>query len=249
MSHHLFSTRDSVRGLKVFVASKLPEIPSSHLSEALASAFGFRTNAALSHALKEADSIALPLPNSSAFLARLADLGYPKIARGWRGFPNFLSNGAEPIPKYTSTRARAWRNLMVAGINEGLRQRKFGLGPNDNFWDTADTLSSRQFESIGELDFILDHDLPATVTISDAGWGELSIHVGVNVRERSALSAYGARLDVADAIAAGWVERKLGVWLQNSGRPTLICRRALVDRIARIDVKPAGYSDVGKLMM
>lgn len=51
-----------------------------------------------------------------------------------------------------------------------------------------------------------------------------------------------------DAVAHGWLERRLGVWIQGGGE-SFSCRRAMQPRIAELAIEPAGYSDQGSFFM
>lgn len=78
------------------------EAPSSHLTEALAAALGFKSHAALNaHLAKEASGDAWIKPLSDeAFLARLSELGSP--IEDWRGFSSFRSEAViyEDEPRF-----------------------------------------------------------------------------------------------------------------------------------------------------
>lgn len=76
--------------------------------------------------------------------------------------------------EYKSSRDMAWRNLIVLTINAGIEQKLFSLRPDDNRWPGADKRESWLY------DFLLPNGLPAKGCVSDAGWGELSIHAAVN---------------------------------------------------------------------
>lgn len=86
----LLLNSENARRLKSQIRS-VYEIPSSHLSEAIASALGFRTNAALLTAISELPDTAITTTlNDEAFIARLSDLGH-SLDREWRGFASFAS--------------------------------------------------------------------------------------------------------------------------------------------------------------
>lgn len=86
----LLLNSENVRRLKSQIRS-VYEIPSSHLSEAIASALGFKTNAALLTALSESPDTAIATTlKDEPFIARLSDLGL-SLDREWRGFASFAS--------------------------------------------------------------------------------------------------------------------------------------------------------------
>jgi hypothetical protein len=73
-----FLTQDNCDFVKRRLRQDLPSIKSAHLTEALASALGFRTNAALRVALPSQDAERPPLIriDTALWLARLRELGY-----------------------------------------------------------------------------------------------------------------------------------------------------------------------------
>ena len=141
------------------------------------------------------------------------------------------------VSVYSSLRKKAWRNVMVAAINEGLRMGLFGLAPNDNQWHGNGASREVLF------DFLLPNHFPARCRIADIGHGELSVNVLVSPGD-GRIPCMGATFRDGEAIASGWLERKLGAWLQTT--PELFrCRRHLVLALAGMTVAPAGYSDSG----
>lgn len=64
-------------------------VRSSHLSEALASALGFRTHAALLAALNGRTTVEVPKPSNARMVQRLYELGYTSIEQGQRIVPEF----------------------------------------------------------------------------------------------------------------------------------------------------------------
>jgi hypothetical protein len=134
---------------------------------------------------------------------------------------------------------------MVAAINAGLEQGVFGLGETENHWEGHST--NYRFD-IGPI--------PAIASASDAGWGEVGIHVAlwpnknaehVNVAFLVCKCGWGSL--PGDVFAMGWLERKNGKWLQSSGGRSLKCRKFRRDEVAAIRVKANGYADKGKFMM
>lgn len=243
--------------LKKLARTALPEVKSAHLSEALASAVGYGTHAALRADLPaQATDPAIVLLDEQRFATRLSELGYPApTAFSFEAFtePRFsvdrtagrrkridyerqfahvdgvisttsFSNGPHA---YNSARGKAWRNLMVAVINEGLRRKLFSLRYDDNRWTPDDSRpgmrSSFTFEFAGPAQLLL------RVTVADISFGEL-------------------RFDVtslpAGVSGTAFLERARGAWLQSSDS-LLRVTRPLTARLASEDVTPLGYGDRG----
>ena len=238
-------TGEKVSGLKKALIREKPGVRSSHLTEAIAAALGFGTNAALRVAV--AGHCADPpivLLDESAFDRRLQAFGYGAAAFRFDGVDNAdLISTLDPRDsaiRYRGERSRAWRNLMVCGINEGLQRKLFTLLPDDNRWAAGE----------GEgcmFDFSLPNGLPARGYVSDAGFAELNVHVAVNPKGAWARTSNGG-FHAGDAFAAGWLERKRGAWLQSS-TSRFNCRRNLVQALASIMVEPRGFGDRGRVIM
>lgn len=142
-----------------------------------------------------------------------------------------------------SLRRDAWRNMMVAGINEALDRKLFTLAPGDRWSRT-----SRFERSEGKIYRFAFNGILAVAYVNDAGHDELVFHVALWPTaecERWIQCSNGGRL-CGEAWALGWLERRDGVWLQvSSGRPSFTCRQ---DRLASIAVMKAaakGYADSG----
>src|SRR5579885_3304219 len=139
-------TVESHHQLKRTLRSTYPAYGSAHVSEALASALGFGSNAALLEHLRNVERDGFPefiLLDGNAFRRRLGELGYAsasEIRPEVFATLNVEGDGAALVDttpasafdiQYRSQRARAWRNAMVAAINAGLEQRLFSLRPGD----------------------------------------------------------------------------------------------------------------------
>jgi hypothetical protein len=114
-----------------------------------------------------------------------------------------------------SERRKAWRNMLVAGLNEALRLGRITLDPKNEPDETP-------------FDFTLA-GLPARGFVRSISYGEVSVEVFVNYKTilvpRWLLVPLrpGATAFTYDAWANGWLERLTGKWLQCSGgRP--LCR-------------------------
>lgn len=219
---------------------------SSHLSEALAAAVGRRTHASLLAELPafQADP-PIELLDDNRFTHRLRELGY-EVEDDF-SFEFLKSAGVistldlrGPDIEYTNSRAKAWRNLMVYGINAGIAQKHFSLRPDDNRWPGS--------KNDGHIyDFDLPGNIPARAYVRDIGHGELAVHVAAYPNGNK-LKAGNARFSAGEAFAAGWIERQRGAWLQSSSE-LFNCRRNLLTELASLDVEPLGYGDRGQVIM
>jgi hypothetical protein len=261
----LVLTSDNHRALKRALIRALPRCGSSHLSEALASALGFGSNAALLVRVEQMTCEAFPefaLLDESAFKKRLADLGYdvdriiePKMFNkiGMSEDGSILVK-TEPSSaakiKYRAMRHRAWRNIMVAAINAALEQKLLSLKPGDNRWPGASRKDTRGLTEGYVFRFIFGNSIPAVGYIGDAGFDEISIHAALWPTEEGEhrVAAYNVGFRAGEAFAQGWLERLKGAWLQSSN--TLFsCRKARVTMIAETSVVPRGFGDRGHVIV
>ena len=248
----------SVAGLatiKPRVRALLPGVSSSHVSEALAAAAGFRTHAALQAVQLDAgpDDVAL---SDERFTARLDELGH---RAAWPGFAVIEREvlAASPLK---STRARAWRNVMAAAVNAGLKRGLFSLDPKAPHWPGHAETPPTDRASV-EFEALLLGGMPARVYVGDLGSGELSVHVVLwpkpgttAIRDGFHQAAPRGEVD-----AAGWLERRKGAWLQTSHRERdgrtvhhegmLAIKRHRLDQVAGATVMPLGFADGGKFFM
>lgn len=250
----------NVRVVKRALAKQyeLTDICSSHLSEALACALGYAKNASLVAELRKNDpDPEIRLLDDQAFLDRLVSLGHADDPDArihgvfdWLGLGKDILIETEPPSaldiEYKSARSRAWRNVMVATVNEGLRRKLFSLRPGDNRWPGYTPDPSR--ESKGHLfDFTLDGDIPTRGYISDAGFDELNIHVALWPNGTWVRTGNGG-FHAGEVFATSWLERRNGAWLQTSMH-SFKCRRAHLDRIAGLSIRPFGFGDRGRVIM
>lgn len=245
-----FVSAASVRHLKLRAKQKAPTIPSAHLSEALASALGFNTNASLRSALAGKATAAAQPPSNARMVARLQQLGH-QVRPGANLVPDLqawvhpFSGARVPMPNRQSARWRVWRNIMVSAINAGLEQGLFGLSPGENWWPGG-APSSHACKS-HTYEFRIAPDLPARASVDAHAGEELKINVQVVPRKGAGEPSFEDGLESASATANGWLERSLGVWLQN-GAHDVHCKANLKPMLANLQVVPAGYADIGKLM-
>lgn len=244
-----FVSAAAVRNLKHFAQNRISGISSSHLSEALASALGFKTYAALRAALEGHTTIEVPKPSNTRMVRRLQAFGY-NVPADLRLVPEFEHSYTPfktlPLRKQRSARWMGWRNLMVAAINAGLEQRLFGLEPLDNWWPGGNPhsqLCERHLYRFGLKD---GHTAVATVDVISGD--ELSIHVVLNPQDDGVEPDRFYGLRDGDAYAHAWVERRLGVWIQDGGED-FSCRRATLPWLGQLKIDPLGYSDQGSFFM
>lgn len=130
----------AIADLKQVLRKAFPEVKSSHLTEAIAASMGFRTHAALIAMANETKSDPpIVSIHPELFEKRLFDLGYTETPgklslqfsihhKKCRHAIQILDSRSSEI-EYKSARSKAWRNLMVLAVNEGLRQKLFSLPP------------------------------------------------------------------------------------------------------------------------
>src|SRR3546814_17947008 len=73
---------------------------------------------------------------------------------------------------------------------------------------------------------------------------ELSIHVLLDPRNEQVEADFNDGLNDGTACAHGWLERRLGAWIQDGGEE-FSCKRAMKARVAAVKIKPPGYADQG----
>ncbi|EIU1669058.1 hypothetical protein [Pseudomonas aeruginosa] len=223
-------------------------IASSHLSEGVAASLGFKTYAALRTALLDCPTAEAERPSNFLLVQRLRHLGYdvpedlelvPEFDRSYSPFKHF------PLRPKQGVRWWAWRNLMVAAINAGLEQRLFGLSPSDNWWSGGAPNSHNCVRT--SYQFALNA-VPVVASVDAISGDELSISVVLNPKRDDIQPEWYCGLRDGDAVAHGWMERRLGAWIQDGGE-SFSCKRAIQSRIAELAIEPSGYSDQGSFFM
>ncbi|MCH8863535.1 MAG: hypothetical protein IID51_13665 [Proteobacteria bacterium] len=192
-----------------------------------------------------------PYVSNGMFIAAAIHLGFKIKKVGPNAYLNISSRepgerkqgrGRSRIAGYVGgkTRVTAWRNLMIAGINAGLKQGVFGLGVDQNYW-----------EGDGPVYRFVFADLPAIASVSDAGHGELLVKVAVEPTKEAErfIPCFNAGLAAGEAFASGYLERKNGKWLQTPHKPCNAFRRDILPIIAEASQEPDGYDDHGRFMM
>lgn len=247
-SSTFFVSEAAVRHFKSIATRRISGVSSSHLSEGIASALGFKTYAALRAALEGKKTVEVQKPSNALLVARLQSLGYselpedfhvlPELDQSYSPFRNF------PLRKPRGPRWLAWRNLIVAAVNAGLAQNLFGLAPGENWWEEADALSggrSATYEfSCGGV--------PAIASVTGISGDELSVHAVLKPRADLEDPSRFFGLKDGDAFARCYVERRLGAWIQEGGHD-LSCKRAAQSFLSRLRLEPSGYADHGSFIM
>jgi len=259
-------TVSGIHNAKRALQAHFPNDKSAHLTEALAAACGFKTNAALLAAMKSVNPVDpdYVLLDEKAFIARHEVLngkaGTSDICRF--SFDHLLYPDSSEIVKTRSshkidysksTRKRAWRNAMVAGINAGLGMRLFSVRPDDNRWPGATRDRFNRSEpfvyrfSIGSI--------PAIASVHNAGFDELSIHVALWPAPDGErwVRTVNAGFHAGELFASGWLERRDGAWLQVSSDSgtgwSFACRKHRLIDAAAIEISPNGYADHGSFKL
>ncbi len=245
-----FVSETALRNLKQRSQRRVSGVSSSHLSEGVAAALGFRTHAALRAALAGRATAEVQKPSNRRLAERLRQLGYANMPSDLRLLPE-LDRSYSPFRTYPLRRQRgmrwtAWRNLLVAAINAGLEQRLFGLSPGEDWWPGADPHGSGGVRHIYR--FVFDGATPAVASIRAISGDELSIHVILNPRGADVEPDLSSGIKDGDAFARCWLERRLGAWIQDGGED-FSCKRAVQSRVAGAKVGTMGYSDQGSFIM
>ncbi len=245
-----FVSEAAVRNLKQIAAKRVPSISSAHLSEGVAAALGFRTQAALRSALAGRPTVQVQKPKNARLVERLRQFGYgdlpddlnllPELDCSYSPFRN------DPLRTRRGIRWYAWRNLLVAAINAGLEQRQFGLSPGEDWWPGAEPKGNGGRRGI--FRFTLENEMPAIASVDAISGGELSFYVVLNPKHEGVEPEVFSGFRDGDAVARCWLERKLGAWIQD-GNTELSCRRPLLPWLAGLAIEPEGYGDLGSFIM
>ena len=242
-----FVSEAALRNLKLNAQHGVSGISSSHLSESIATALGFKTHAALRAALAGHATAEVQKPNNAQLVQRLQALGYA-VPDNLHLLPEFKETitpfKAYPLRKKRGVRWWAWRNLMVSAINAGLEQRLFGLSPDENWWPGAVPEEGER----GIYHFVFDREFPAMASVDAVRGDELSISVVLRPKKPDVVPMWYSSFGSGDAVAHGWLERRMGSWIQDGGED-FRCRRALQSRVADALITSAGFADQGAFFL
>ena len=96
--------------------------------------------------------------------------------------------------------------------------------------------------------YLLNNEIPAVVSVDAISGDELSISVVLNPKNPENPPYSFSGLSEGDATAHGWVERRLGAWLQDGGEQ-FSCKRILLPQLSKLTIEPLGYSEQGSFIM
>ena len=253
-------SKPSLSAIKKALRTNFINEQSSHLTEALAYSLGFNSNAALLTAVAEyTEDPPIQILDTERFVAKLVQFGYqPDVEFDFEylhtaeGLIIKTKLYADSSVEYKTVRQRAWRNLLVCAINEGINRKIFSLRPGDNRWDDTKSNDPEEKNSHNKdngffYDFNLPNGLPARGYVNALGWGgELEIRTAVFPKGYSLSSSF-AGFAAGEAVACAWLEREEGAWLQTAV-DQFHCRTSLVTTLASLIVQPIGYGDMGRVM-
>ena len=249
-------SNDVLKTAKKQLAIWYPQASSSAVTEALARALGYRTNAALRAAMKapsqELEKIRLFEPG--LFIERLRELsdGAVPIHGEEKLIDLDVSLGEMESDDIFPTRRRkrakdevptapldvAWQRIMVAAANAGIRQGRFTMRAG----------RKPETDETGWYEFEIDgHPARCRYTIM-APKSELQLDVmiwPVKPGDEAATTGFASWRHLGEVIAVGWFERTHGSWLQ--ANPILKCRnpkRLLTVQAFQME-RPLGFAPLG----
>ena len=230
-----------------------PEVKSSHLSEALAAALGYKTHASvLKYAEEfdpEEDELEVVGISKSSFYDRLRTLGASFTEDSGDDLFELPLHPEYPSPlgdhdlrtgpdvAYTKPKAKAWRNLMVASINAGLEQGHFSLRKGDNRWSETDP-------DKGHIYRFFFACFPALCCVKNAGNGELSFHAVVFPEPDAEQWLFVPQLGLSGGEAYGmaWLEREKEARLETS-MGFFKSRQVAQSTLAALEIETKGYAE------
>jgi hypothetical protein len=131
-------------------------------------------------------------------------------------------------------RKRVQRNILTVAVNTALTQRTIGPKDGENFWIGAPKSVDHIFQ------FVFPGGIPAACYVHDLG-GELAFHVALwPHRDLSRLACSNANQDAGEVFVTGWLERRLGPWLQDAYCNAWIPKERLY-QLAGLNIEPVGY--------
>lgn len=248
-------SESSVFSVKKALLAEYPGLGSGHLSESLAAALGYQTNAALRAALRSYENDPpIVFLSDERFQARLNALAQTNIEH-WFGFTQSDAiiqteddNWQATEIQYKTKRQKAWRNLMVAAINAAIEQKLTSLRPGDNRWAGGNPGGFNGSEEGCIFEFDLSDGTPCQGHLRDIGTNELEVKVAIKPKANwHSYDFIGGRYSCGPVIAMSWLERYRGAWLQ-SADTMFYCQQSYLDSLSELRIEPMGYGDRGRLM-
>jgi hypothetical protein len=86
------------------------------------------------------------------------------------------------------------------------------------------------------------------VAVAAISGDELSIDVLLDPRNAQIEADFCGGIEDGVAFAHGWLERRLGAWIQDGGED-FSCKRAVQARVAAVAIEPRGYADQGSFIL
>ncbi len=150
-----------------------------------------------------------------------------------------------------SKREEVRQKILTVAVNEALAQNIFTLNEND---DTDDSLFQ---ESGGEDYEFVAFGYVCKANARGIGWGEISLVVLIQPEsQRYFLSGWlgsmprARRASKAIAAACGWLERRCGNHIQDSGSSDMYSGgNAITEQIYKTEVIPNGFKTSGRLFL
>lgn len=147
---------------------------------------------------------------------------------------------------YKTIRTKAWRNLLVATINEGLARGLIGLKEDENHWkDTLAFKDTVTFDGQGGVTFDFEiSGMPAAGYFLDMS-GDVLVDAALYPRR-----SFDTGFKAGDLSAEGRFGRRQQPWLMSDGWKSFSFRRdrqVLIGRAARLVIEPRGFVDHGRL--
>ncbi len=113
--------------------------------------------------------------------------------------------------KINSLRKKAWRNMIVAGVNAGLEQKLFTLEAGGNLWPEYQPGDGKSDANAGSgahyYSFDFPGGIPVQAYVKDAGFDELSIRVAFWPTGEF-MECPNAGFLAGEVYAVGWLERR-----------------------------------------
>lgn len=183
------------------------------------------------------------------FISAALDMGF--VVARIEGSPNAYFNIGRPKPDKPPGRSAilasaangptwdAWRNIMVAAVNAGLKQGHFGLEPDDNRFEGQDHVYRFDLEG-----------LPGIAYVRAMADGELMLHAAINSSKQAeqTIRVGMAGLLGGEGFSEGRMERLDRKYL-HSVRPYTSFRTTLLFHVSEMKVEPNGFTTMPPLQV